>query len=89
MSKQEPPMILRSLTLERKTWGQDEGKFTGKASFTGPHADIAINLGPDHVRSILDMCADQLIETTRQVAGVIRDDIIKSITPGQERKLLK
>jgi hypothetical protein len=61
-------MLLESLRMERKTYGADEGKVTGRARFSGKDGAVEIVLSDEKCRTILQVCAMQIVDTAKQVS---------------------
>lgn len=81
------PMRLQKLEIEMARWGDNEGKYQGRASFTSKNADVAIKVSPAMAQKIIDMCADALIEASHEMADVMRADIIEGMST--EKKLIR
>jgi hypothetical protein len=61
-------MILKELSIELGRWGDEKGKYTGKAHFSGKEGDVILNLNQHHIEEIFKVCADSIIETSRAAA---------------------
>jgi len=85
MITKKTPIILDKLTIERDLYGIGKGKLKGEVRFSSVNGTIYLKINEDHVQKILDMCADALLETTREMADVMRSDIIEGVTT--EKKL--
>jgi len=84
----ETPMIFNKLTIERSRWGDDKGEFTGEVSFSSDNSRVSLKVTPEMTAKILDMCADQLMETAHGMSEIMRGDIIEGL-PLENRKQLK
>jgi hypothetical protein len=80
------PMVLNDLKIERKRYGENAGKFEGRASFDSENANVTIKITPEMCQKILDLCADALVETANEMADVMRCDIIEGMSV--ERKAI-
>lgn len=70
-------MILTKLRIDKKQYGQDEGKYTGVAQFTGNAGDVALNLTPEMCDRIFLVCADGIIETAKEAAANLTCNVIE------------
>lgn len=61
-------MILTNLRIELKTYGPDEGKHVGKATFSGKAGEVTLRLNQDHIEQIFLTCADSITETAKAAA---------------------
>ena len=71
-----PDLILESLSVNRCTYGSEEGKYTGSLAFRGHYGQISITLDPIISEKVLALCADALVENARQVADNLTATII-------------
>ena len=70
-------MILQKLEIELNRWGDNKGKFTGKASFSGDAGDVTLNLNQDHIDEIFRTCAESIIETSKAAARHLTCTVIE------------
>lgn len=71
-------MQLKSLVLTRVQWGERVGQFEGDVCFTEPKGEIKIMLTQEHISGILTLCADALVQSTREVANIMTANIINA-----------
>lgn len=74
------PMLLTKVTLEKERWGDKKGKWSGKAYFNSADVSVDISIDEHHARKILDMCADELLATAKDMSEVMRDNIIEGMS---------
>jgi len=70
-------MQLKELKIERKTWGKDEGKHVGKASFDNELGLVAIKLTPELCNEIFRLCADGIVSTAKEAAKELTFSVIE------------
>ena len=61
-------MELESLYLTKETYGPDKGKVKGTISFRGSVGKIELVLTHENAQEILRICADRLVEQSREAA---------------------
>ncbi len=61
-------MILTNLEIKLNQWGENEGKHTGKAKFSGDAGEVVLNLTPAHCEKIFLICADGILTTAKNAA---------------------
>jgi hypothetical protein len=69
-------MILQNLRMERVTYGADKGQMRGTAHFSNEHGKVEINLSDEMCKSILTICAMQIVDTAKHVARDLTADLI-------------
>jgi hypothetical protein len=69
-------MILEYLNLEIDRWGENEGRYIGKAKFSGKGGKVEINLSPDTSDKILALLADQLVVAAQETASLLTAQVI-------------
>lgn len=74
-------MIFKRLRLERKDYGQFGGQVIGEVEFDGITGAIVLNISPEQAKAILAVCAEALVNTTREVAKVMHQEIRSSSKP--------
>lgn len=74
------PIILRSIEIERELFGDAKGTYKGKVRFDGEHADVTLKLSHEQCQQIIDMCAGNIIDCAHDIAGLMRSDVIESVS---------
>lgn len=74
-------MYLRKLEIELARWGKFEGQYVGKAEFENPVGEFSITLSSEISQAILKECAEALVSNARELAGVVRADILSGAQP--------
>jgi hypothetical protein len=73
-------VILKSLRIARSEnylgSGKTETKLGGSIELIGESAKIELRITDEVCRKIIDLCADQLIETAHQTARLLKAEII-------------
>lgn len=72
-------MRLYKVTLENGGYWSEKKGWAGKAYFRSPEAAVDINITEEHARKILMMCADQLIDSAKEMSEIMRDNIIEGM----------
>ena len=80
MFKKKSPMKFQKLEIERGRFGADSGKLIGKVQFESDNSTVFLKITEEHVQKVMDLCADLLIETTKEMAEIVRNDIIEGVT---------
>lgn len=70
-------MILQQLKIELGRWGENEGKYTGIAKFSGDAGEVTLNLNQQHIEEIFRTCADSIIETSKAAARHLTHAVIE------------
>lgn len=79
-------MQLNRLTIERNMYGFDYNNtpkdgIAGKISFsTGQGHEMTLTLNPQQIQEILDIVADAMINTTKELAKNLTREVIESTT---------
>ena len=60
-------MKLLKLSIERHTYGDKKGTFSGEATFTG-ETGVTLHLNEHHIEQMLLVCADGIIESAKAAA---------------------
>lgn len=68
-------MKLKTLRIDRKTFGDDTGKFFGRVSFDNKEGSIDLVLTPEHCEKIFDVCADGILQVAKGAAHNLRISI--------------
>jgi hypothetical protein len=61
-------MILTELKIELERFGENKGKHTGRATFTGEAGTVILKLNQHHIEQIFLTCADSITETAKAAA---------------------
>lgn len=72
-------MRLLKLRIGLQTYGDDAGKYVGKAEFSDGKNDIHIYLTPEHCDQIFAVCADSIISVSKAAAHELRCAIIEQV----------
>ena len=71
-------MELEALYLRKEQYGENKGKMTGSIEFASNGGKITLVLTSDNSREILRICADRLVEQSREVALQLTAHIIEN-----------
>lgn len=71
---------LSAVRIEKENWGANAGQYLGEISFRGPHANVQLKIPHGMCQLILDMCAEQIMEVSQQIAVELRADAIESMS---------
>lgn len=72
-------MILQELKIEIGRWGENKGQYNGSAKFGDERGEVSLNLSPDHVNQIFQVCADGIIATAKRAASDMTANIIEQV----------
>lgn len=70
-------MILQKLEIELARWGDDKGKYVGKAVFDGEAGSVALNLTPELCDKLFLICADGILTTAKEAAANLTCNVIE------------
>ncbi len=70
-------MILTDLRIRLATYGENEGKHVGKATFTGKAGEVTLNLNQHHIEQIFLTCAESIEETAKAAARHLTMTVIE------------
>lgn len=70
-------MVLTELRIAKIKYGEREGQYEGKASFTGELGDVAIRMTPEMVERIFEIAADAIIAVSREAAQTMCCQVIQ------------
>lgn len=70
-------MRLESLRITLDEYGEHKGKYTGKACFKGQYGGSEIILSPSVSQAVLRLCAEALLENTREMANNMTAEVIE------------
>ena len=59
----------RSLSVERKTWGKDEGQITGTIKVSSQSGDLTLNLNPSLAEQLLQVARNAMIDAVEDTAN--------------------
>lgn len=81
-------VIFNSIRIERKTWGDDEGKLFATLDVEGKSAKMVIKLAPGVAERLLAYCADEIASAASEEAQAFRSEFLASINakPSVEAK---
>lgn len=74
------PIVLRSIEIERELFGDSKGEYKGKVCFDGDHANVTLKLSHEQCQQIIEMCAGSIIDCAHDIAGLMRSDVIESVS---------
>lgn len=81
-------MQFKSLRIERKNYGPFEGQNVGEAEFDGAFGTIGVTLSPELAARVLVVCADALVNVSREAAKLMTHDIINQLpTPAKPEEI--
>jgi hypothetical protein len=78
-------MILDNLNIYNKTWS--DGSYSGSIQFKNPESTIALKLDDEACQAILEICSEQLMKTSEELAKNLVTRCIE--IPKQETKELQ
>ena len=67
---------LTNLFIKLETYGVNKDRYTGSVEFANEHGTVEINLGPEVAEKILAVVADQLVESSKEIAANLTAEII-------------
>ena len=71
---------LTTINISLQTYGPNEGKYTGEVRFKGVYGAVEIVLSPSISEKILALCAEGLMQNTRELAETLTANILVSQT---------
>lgn len=81
-------MQFKRLEIERQIWGEFQGQCVGKAQFDGAFGSVSVTLSPELAARILVVCADALVNVSREAANLMTQEIIDLLpTPTKPAEL--
>lgn len=87
MISKKTPMLFEGLEIKKENWGANKGKFVGRARFSSKNADVTINVTPEMIEKILELCAESLMETAHEMSEVMKGDIIEALPIEKKLKI--
>ena len=79
-------MELETLYLTKETYGTDKGLVKGSISFRGSVGKIELVLTHENAQEILRICADRLVEQSKEAAMSMTAAIFESVGTQLEDK---
>lgn len=70
-------MILKDLRIQMNRYGENEGKYTGVANFSGDVGAVDLYLTPEHCEQIFLICADSILATAKEAATNLTTAVIE------------
>ncbi len=70
-------MILEQLTITRSTYGPDKGRMSGRVKFSSAAGTVELQLGEEVSRAIVRICAEGIVQASKQVADQMAADVIE------------
>ena len=70
-------MRLSHLSIALNEYGDEKGKYSGKAAFKGQYGGIDIVLSPEVSQAVLKLCADALVQNSKDVASNMTAEVIE------------
>lgn len=70
-------MKLESLRISLQDYGVNKGRYVGQCAFKNEMGGVDIVLHPDVSDTILKLCADALVQNTREMAQTMTTQIIE------------
>ena len=78
-------MILQSLTITRnESYQARPGEYTGRLSYKNQYGDISLNLNEQTSKKILDVIAEQMVESSKQLASELTGSCIEAISTDKQ-----
>lgn len=83
-------MILTDLRIRLDTYGPNEGRHSGQATFRGETGAVTLKLSNDHIKQIFATCADSIVENAKAAATLLTRECIEArscapaLTEGRE-----
>lgn len=72
-------MQFKALQIERETYGEFKGKCVGTAKFDSTFGSVSITLSPELAARVLTVCADALVNVSREAANLMTQEIIDQL----------
>ena len=72
-------MQLERLDISRKDYGPNKGLMEGEITFKNPAGRIQLILNDDTCKKILELCAEGLVDSAKEVANHLTAEIITSM----------
>ena len=72
-------MKLRSLKIEKKTYGDNKGKLFGTLCVDGLKADVTIKLSDYAASEILKFCSASIVSAVRESSKDFEEEFLRSV----------
>ena len=69
-------MPLEDLRITEIEWGDRMGQYEARIKFSSEHGSVEAQLSPEHVSKVLNVVADALVNSARDVANNLTAEII-------------
>lgn len=80
-------MKLNTLYITRTNYGSDAGKLSGEIAFIGEVGKVNLVLSDEHCRRMLEICAEAIVASTKEVAEELTREALTIDQPKLEEKL--
>lgn len=70
-------MRLKKLQINMMEYGPNNGKYVGAIQFYDETGEISLNLTPEHIERIFELCADGIVEVAKRAASDMTCAIIE------------
>ena len=74
-------MILESLEIKMQQWGDNKGKYEGKAKFASEHGTVEVRISDGHAHRILSICSDAIVNEADKIAKAMIAPLIELPPP--------
>lgn len=74
-------MKLKSLQIERQSWGEFEGKLMGKIVFDGPQGSVGLNIDEATSVRLLEVVAGGVVSASQAVANLTIQALAETLRP--------
>jgi hypothetical protein len=78
-------MILESIDISLEKWGENKGRYVGRARFANQGGKVEVNLMPDTADKVLSLLANQVVAAAQDTAKMMASQVI---SPDEVKKLL-
>lgn len=73
-------MQLKQIWINREEWGEGAGRLKGNVTFTSPLGEVKVNLNPVHTERIIQVVAEAMVQSTKEVAALMTNHVIEQAT---------
>jgi len=80
-------MRLTRLEIKLNVYGENEGKYTGVAQFTGDAGSVALNLNQHHCEQMFLVCADGIVDVAKAAARMFVQEAMGTIAGVKAKEL--
>jgi hypothetical protein len=77
-------MKLKNLEIEYNSYGENEGKYTGKIKYAGDNGTVEMQLAPGISNALLICIGQTLVEFAAKAAQEIQTNIIASVEEAEK-----